>query len=419
MNKRSPIDFLVLVLFIVTGLFSLVPCLAATVDQAEVCLMCHDDIADQIDAAVIHPPAAESDCTACHNPHVARFASLLKENPGPLCAGCHPELETELERPFTHQPAREGKCVACHLPHGGQHRALLIKPGRELCVECHEEVAGWSEKPVQHPPFAGGQCFDCHEPHGADGEGLLSSPGGGVCLECHPADAGFSAAHKGYPVERASCQQCHDPHASSLPSLFRQNLHPPFSDGDCGVCHAGPGAKQPFSTLMPEDQLCGACHEEAVAASINLPFPHAAPGGTGCTACHNPHTADGPGLLQDEQQRLCRSCHDPGGSSSGEAGHFVTHGDGLDCTTCHEPHGGERPRFFVDDPVQLCAGCHEHQHGITHPLGEGTRDPRNGAPMDCLSCHGLHDSPHPFYLHRSGDRDLCISCHKNLAGGRK
>jgi len=418
-NTCYPITYLALALLLLSGGPALSPGLAGPVDQAEVCLMCHEDIAGLLDSPVVHPPAAESECTACHNPHVARFSGLLKQSPGPLCAACHPEIAGELERPVTHQPAREGKCVACHLPHGGEHQALLLKPGRELCVECHQDVTGWSKKPVQHKPFAEGRCFDCHEPHGAEGEGLLTSPGGDICLTCHPANSRFKAAHKGYPVELAACQQCHDPHASERPGLFRQKLHSPFEDGDCAVCHSGPDAGRPFATLLPEDQLCGACHEEEVSASIHLPFPHVAPGGTGCTACHNPHTADGTGLLQDDQQGLCLTCHDPGGSSSGEAGRFTTHGDGLDCTTCHSPHGGERPLLLVDDPVLLCADCHEHQHGITHPLGEGTRDPRNGTPMDCLSCHGMHDSPHPFYLHRSGDRDLCVSCHKDLAGGRK
>jgi predicted CXXCH cytochrome family protein len=36
--------------------------------------------------------------------------------------------------------------------------------------------------------------------------------------------------------------------------------------------------------------------------------------------------------------------------------------------------------------------------------------------MDCLSCHGMHDAPHDDYLHRAGERDLCIACHKEIGG---
>jgi predicted CXXCH cytochrome family protein len=71
----------------------------------------------------------------------------------------------------------------------------------------------------------------------------------------------------------------------------------------------------------------------------------------------------------------------------------------------------------VSDSVELCGECHTHEHGIRHPLGEETRDPRSGAPMTCLSCHGLHDSAYKMYLHASEERDLCIGCHKEIGGG--
>ena len=47
--------------------------------------------------------------------------------------------------------------------------------------------------------------------------------------------------------------------------------------------------------------------------------------------------------------------------------------------------------------------------------GEEARDPRSGVPMDCLSCHGVHDAPYEKYMHLAGDRELCLSCHTDLA----
>ena len=38
--------------------------------------------------------------------------------------------------------------------------------------------------------------------------------------------------------------------------------------------------------------------------------------------------------------------------------------------------------------------------------------------MTCRSCHGVHDAPYPKYLVRSGERDLCLSCHKEIGGQR-
>ncbi len=66
------------------------------------------------------------------------------------------------------------------------------------------------------------------------------------------------------------------------------------------------------------------------------------------------------------------------------------------------------------DSVELCGSCHDHEHGINHPLGLETRDPRSGDPMSCLSCHSMHDAPEEMYLHASQERELCIGCHKDI-----
>lgn len=388
------------------------------VDQKEACLQCHD-LEDALQAKVRHPPAAAGECTACHNPHVSRFDSLLRDRPAAVCTTCHPGVRDELARPTTHPPAAEGRCTACHSPHGGDVPGLLKAKGAELCAGCHGDVATWRERPVQHVPFAQGRCAVCHEPHGGAGAGLLTRAGGAVCTQCHAVDAGLRQAHKGYPVERAACQQCHDPHASQRKGLFRETLHPPFESGDCDTCHAGPKAADPFATVEPLAKLCGECHEDVVDAARNAPFPHVPAGGGDCTTCHNPHTGDGEALLRKDETSLCLSCHDPGGAKSGQPGRHLTHGDGLACTTCHRPHGGERPLFFVKDSVEMCGDCHSHQHGVTHPLGEETRDPRNGNPMACRSCHGLHDAGYEYYLFRSPDHELCIQCHKDFARGQR
>ncbi|MFP3938842.1 MAG: cytochrome c3 family protein [Thermoanaerobaculia bacterium] len=388
------------------------------IDQAEVCAACHD-LDDALAAPVPHAPVREGDCTACHDPHVSRFESLLRDRPAPLCAECHGDVAEELARPVVHAPAAEGRCAECHEPHGGEHAGLLVADGSDLCVRCHEEVASWRERPVRHVPFALGDCAECHEPHGGAAEGLLAETGGGACTSCHESGAELRARHQGYPVERAACQQCHDPHASARPGLLRRALHEPFESGDCSTCHPGPGAPEPFATLEAPDLLCAACHDEQAEAVREAPFPHVAAGGGGCVACHNPHTGDGAALLQADEASVCLSCHDPGGAASGQPGRFATHGGGLACTDCHDPHGGGRPHLLAAEPVELCAQCHTHEHGVSHPLGEEVRDPRNGDPMTCGSCHGVHDAPYELYLHRSNDHELCTSCHRDFAGDRR
>ncbi len=388
---------------------------AVEIDQKAVCLECHDL---ELDAAVAHPPARDGDCSACHNPHVSRFAGLLKERPGPLCLSCHGDLTAGLEQAVVHGPVAEGRCTDCHEPHGGAHGKLLVAEGTDLCRSCHQEIVAWEERPVRHSPFRRDKCFICHESHAAAFPHLSKRAAGETCAMCHPRNAKFSSAHQGYPVEQTACGGCHDPHASSQAGFFRENLHFPFADGECSDCHLPPDAEEPFGLAARQDQLCGDCHDEQVEASREAAFPHVSAGGGACTACHNPHAGDGGGLLNEPLQELCLSCHDPGGAASGEAGRYTGHGD-LDCSACHASHGGDRPVLLVAEPLQLCGECHSHQHSVTHPMGEQARDPRNGQPMDCLSCHGVHDAPHPMYLHREGSRELCLACHTDLGGGSR
>jgi predicted CXXCH cytochrome family protein len=383
------------------------------VDQLRVCLECHD-LARELSSPVRHPPAAEGDCAACHNPHVARFDKLLKDQPAPLCVTCHSDLERELERPYAHRPVAEGRCADCHQPHGSTHRALLREPGAALCASCHETVGVWRQRRVQHAPFAQGQCARCHQPHAAEAAGLLVRSGAALCVTCHAANDAFRAAHRGYPVERASCATCHDPHASARRGMLRETVHPPFADGTCDTCHVGGRAADPFRLVATEGELCGSCHEAAVEASRQAVFPHLAGGGGRCSACHNPHAGEGAAMLRQTGDATCLGCHDPGGASSGQLGRYATHAGDLGCVTCHAPHGGERPQLFARDPIAVCGDCHSHQHGVAHPIGETTLDPRNGQPMDCGSCHGVHEAPYAKYLHASDERDLCIGCHKGV-----
>jgi len=387
------------------------------VDQKEVCLVCHD-LAEALASRVQHAPVEEGDCAACHNPHVSRFDALLRERPASLCISCHEDLGQALARPVVHQPVAEGRCIECHQPHGGDRAGLLVRSSKELCRDCHGELTEWETRPVQHVPFTQGRCAACHDPHAADHPALAAEAGGGMCASCHPVTAAFTQRHSGYPVERAQCQQCHDPHASSRPGLFRTELHAPFEDGDCTICHVASNASEPFALVADQAELCGACHEDQVEASRTAPFPHVSAGGGRCTECHNPHSGDGESLLRGELQSVCLSCHDPGGAKSGQSGRFVTHEE-SDCVVCHAPHGASQPVLFNQPSVDVCGECHTHEHGIRHPLGEETKDPRSGNPMTCRSCHGIHDAAYKSYLHASEERDLCLGCHKDIgAAGR-
>ncbi len=386
------------------------------VDQSEACMQCHD-LEDAVSARVPHPPVVNSECSACHNPHVARVEGLLHDQPAILCASCHSELVAQLQSAFVHRPVGQGRCLECHEPHGGDHTGLLKQPGRDLCIECHGELEDLGRLAVQHSPFRKNQCARCHDPHGAPNEGLLTATEGELCARCHPVSAAFTQKHREYPVERASCGTCHNPHAAAEQGLLEQNVHAPFDGGRCQTCHVSPTGSDPFALRVPEAELCGECHEEQVTESVSASFPHVSAGGGQCTACHNPHAGRGPALLKKSPNETCLECHDPGGASSDLPGRYTTHAEDLECTTCHQPHGAEQPLLLVSEQVELCSECHSHEHGVTHPLGEQARDPRSDMPMDCGSCHGIHDAPYDKYLHASGEGDVCIGCHRNKLGG--
>ena len=410
------------------GMISLASCLAASgfraplqadsadaapIDQLRVCQDCHD-LSTELSAAVGHTPVQQGECSACHNPHASRFDKLLLERPGPLCARCHPSVARQSQAASIHKPVAEGRCSDCHDSHGSSHAGLLVETETELCSSCHSAIESWRAKSVQHRPFARGDCKTCHEPHASPNEGLLKTSGSRVCQSCHAFGPEFKSAHAGYPVERAACQTCHDPHASSRRGLFRETVHEAFASGDCQTCHIGSGS-DPFATVQKGDALCEQCHADAVEASASAPFAHAS-GATGCTSCHNPHAGEGSGMLRRDLSATCLQCHDPGGAASGLEGRYTTHAGDVECTACHSPHGSEWPLLSPKDPIDVCGDCHSHEHGVRHPLGEETLDPRNGSPMDCSSCHGIHHAPFEDYLYASDEGDLCLDCHRDIGG---
>ncbi len=186
-----------------------------------------------------HPPVADGDCTACHDPHLSVLPALLRGDQSGMCGRCHGEVLPGDGR-RRHPPA--AVCTACHAAHGGGGPAFLSKPVPGLCLGCHDDPRDGLEKP--HPALDDG-CVPCHDPHAGYGPGLLRARGDAVCLRCHdrdghphPLDAAAGArlpGAAGFPVdgETYACTGCHQPHASDRPGLF----------------------------VRPREVLCQECHE--------------------------------------------------------------------------------------------------------------------------------------------------------------
>jgi CO dehydrogenase/acetyl-CoA synthase gamma subunit (corrinoid Fe-S protein) len=59
-----------------------------------------------------------------------------------------------------------------------------------------------------------------------------------LCGECHDLKgADFAKAHIDIKASLMDCRDCHDPHASKDPKLFKEVIHPPFAARSCEDCH--------------------------------------------------------------------------------------------------------------------------------------------------------------------------------------
>jgi len=159
-------------------------------DAVNVCLTCHSDQAELHSKKVLHQPAFQQGCAACHDPHGSDHPKLLRAEGNALCLECHapdakPTIDAQnhlalifggrvklpqdyfskvvrlplqggmghpvLGHPVSdvHDPADETKiktkigCLSCHQPHASGGRALLVTdqpPNLQFCRRCHTEI---------------------------------------------------------------------------------------------------------------------------------------------------------------------------------------------------------------------------------------------------------------------------------------
>ena len=77
----------------------------------------------------------------------------------------------------------------------------------------------------------------------------------------HLANEAKRKAHGGYPVEKADCARCHDPHASDRKGLLRASVHPPMAEASCDACHQPADSATPFALTAAAGELCAVCHD--------------------------------------------------------------------------------------------------------------------------------------------------------------
>lgn len=380
------------------------------VNEPEVCFNCHSDLSALNTKKHVHTAFMAGKCSSCHNPHAARHAKLLADEPGILCLSCHSEIKTAIASTSPHQPAATGDCLGCHDAHATDLPGQLKQPMSTTCIGCHPAVSDWQKRPNIHQPVAAKQCLKCHAPHGTSNEGLLVKNVPDLCFGCHTQDQNFQTVHKGYNLSKADCNTCHDPHASGSKGLLMANQHAPFKGGRCNDCHTGgTQAGGSFAISGSVTELCLRCHS-SIKAETKQDYHKHLEGDASCTNCHNPHASNGTALLAADQKDLCVKCHFNNLPPKVRA--LSTTHPGKDCTTCHKPHGADNEKMLVTTDWELCRSCHPDVHKGTHPMGSDIIDPRTKGPLFCGSCHKMHGSEFKSYLPLNPDGDLCVQCHR-------
>ncbi len=369
------------------------------------CADCHGEVAGFFDKKMVHEPVARGQCTACHNPHASKHKGLIGTGKEELCYSCH-KKDVLLKGRVVHQPVAEGLCLECHASHSSNNRGLLRAGVERLCFECHkiEDIRG---KKFVHPEVKKGRCTTCHNPHGSTLDGLIVKKG--VCTSCH--DAGtkrLKGVHYGLNMKGARCLSCHSPHSSDNRGIIKANVHRPFAEGKCSVCHR-PGSKE---LVQADYNMCLKCHEASI-KSFYKRYSHLMAGRTGnfCAECHTPHASDQRALLSGREDKTCWQCHQDTEGFAHSARYV--HPELRKCLDCHISHGSNtRYMLVAGDNTCSMEGCHPSQGRFTHPVGEDAIDPRSKEPMNCSTCHNPMGSPEEFILRAGKVMELCIKCHQ-------
>ncbi len=278
------------------------------------CMKCHDKTSSfkskatkqfiNMKLPVKHEPIEKRSCLECHDAHTSEKKFLLHlDSKMDLCLDCHDDIADEVhDSKYKHGGVNTSKkrCLECHDPHATKHKKLLKLDPIKTCLQCHDKEVKSDEDggmlmnikkhldenpnwhtPIKKPEKEGG-CSACHAPHGSDNFSILRKSftknfydnfdnKDFFCFECHNKtkismqyiDAednnvtnfrdGEVNLHHLHVNDRKgrTCRACHDEHASKYEHLIRS-----YTDFN--------GIKFPLRFIeTPEGGSCApACHNK-------------------------------------------------------------------------------------------------------------------------------------------------------------
>ncbi len=381
----------------------------------ELCYQCHVKLEEGLSDRYVHFPFKQGMCISCHNSHVSDAKGLIKDDINSLCLSCHKGIRKLVRKSSLHGALKRGVCTDCHTPHSGKNKYLLVSREERLCWNCHEDIKGQLEKPEVHAVFKEGKCSSCHDAHASAEENQLLAAPDRLCRRCHSPQCKAGGVSISYVTKGENCTKCHTGHASDIKGLLGPYGHTAFLKKDCEQCHNPFVAKGEITTRADGEALCLGCHKN-VRATFKGADVHGANKKNVCTMCHNPHASKKKNLTVNESG-VCLNCHEKTLKRTAlmeKTLKSIRCAPVKDrkCFECHVPLHSDQPLYFRTDDITTCSRCHESQHEITHPLGAGVIDPRNGRTLTCISCHSMHSAKADFMLAFDRKRQLCIQCHK-------
>jgi len=234
-------------------------------------------------------------------------------------------------------------------------------------------------------------------------------------------------------AQQADCLSCHEKDTPGAVAQWRQSVHEDAGVG-CADCHGGDHDRIEAGEAYVSVEVCGRCHQEALATHKESRHGMGLHSGWGCTR-----------NLTGRDARECSFCHDKSStiplstvqcgrflkqtSEMGAAGCNRCHQVERSCAACHSNH--DTDLAIVRSPA-VCATCHM---GPDHPQWEVWKTSKHGTLYDskglgpsCQDCHfegSGHNVSAGIAYPSSGFRydeaqtqkkrdfmlDLCVKCH--------